>query len=150
MIENIKDIQVIHPIGCLSHKIRRLMEKTLQVRHIDISGDQFAFLKHLSFDDGMSQKELSNKIGRDKTTMARVINTLEKKNLVLRVGSREDKRINHIYLTNLGKEKVKELTPIISEVDKELKSVFTDEEYNKFIEFKNRLKDKAIELESRL
>lgn len=53
--------------------------------------------------DGQSQTELAEFLGKDKTTVVRLIHTMEKSILVVRVPSKEDKRINLIYLTQKGK-----------------------------------------------
>ena len=51
---------------------------------------------------GMSQQELCNATFRDKPSITRLVDNLEKLQLVKRVASEEDRRINRIYLTKTG------------------------------------------------
>ena len=66
--------------------------------------EQFSILTILWYEDGLSQQEIANRLNRDKTTLTRVINNMEKTNLVVRIADKLDRRINHIHLTHLGKE----------------------------------------------
>ena len=59
-------------------------------------------LYHLWKQDGLSQQELCNATFRDKPSITRLVDNLEKLQLVKRVASEEDRRINLIYLTKTG------------------------------------------------
>ena len=50
----------------------------------------------------MSQQELCNATFRDKPSITRLVDNLEKLQLVKRVASEEDRRINRICLTKTG------------------------------------------------
>jgi DNA-binding MarR family transcriptional regulator len=50
-------------------------------------------------EDGKSQQELCNATFRDKPSITRLVDNLEKLQLVKRVPSENDRRINLIYLT---------------------------------------------------
>ncbi|HXK75028.1 MAG TPA: MarR family transcriptional regulator, partial [Bacteroidaceae bacterium] len=54
--------------------------------------------------DGVSQQALCNATYRDKPGMTRLLDTLEKKHLVVRVTDRSDKRSKLIFLTNEGRQ----------------------------------------------
>jgi DNA-binding MarR family transcriptional regulator len=54
--------------------------------------------------DGLSQQQLCDATFRDKPSITRLVDNLEKLKLVKRNASREDRRINMIVLTAEGKE----------------------------------------------
>lgn len=75
---------------------------TLHEHGIDLSKEQWLVLKKLHENDGQVQSDLAFLTNRCKTSLTRLINTLEKKDYVHRVSSKKDKRINHVYLTDTG------------------------------------------------
>ena len=56
-------------------------------------------LYHLWKQDGISQQELCNATYRDKPSITRLVDNLEKLELVKRVASDTDRRINKIFVT---------------------------------------------------
>lgn len=89
---------------------------------------QWILLKKLNEKDGVPQQELAFLTGRDKTSLTRLINTMEKKNLVARIPSKLDKRINHVFLTKKGESLFKETSPIMEEFVKSLQENISEEE----------------------
>ena len=77
---------------------RRLQKKFNQCR-LESTIEQWSVLYHLWKQDGMSQQELCNATFRDKPSITRLVDNLEKLKLVKRVASKNDRRINLIYLT---------------------------------------------------
>jgi DNA-binding MarR family transcriptional regulator len=71
-------------------------------------------LYHLWKQDGVSQQELCNATFRDKPSITRLVDNLEKLNLVKRVASENDRRINKIYLTKQS-QKLQEQTMGLAE-----------------------------------
>jgi transcriptional regulator, MarR family len=61
-------------------------------------------LYHLWKEDGKSQQELCNATFRDKPSITRLIDNLEKLNLVKRVPDDKDRRINKVYLTRAAQK----------------------------------------------
>ena len=53
--------------------------------------------------EGVTQQELCHVTFKDKPSMTRLINNMEKQNLVKRTACDTDKRINLIYLTSYGR-----------------------------------------------
>lgn len=80
----------------INHKLRK--------NGYSFTMEQGGALMHLWMKDGQSQVELTEALGSEKTSIARLINSMEKSLLVVRIPSKEDKRINLIYLTKKGKE----------------------------------------------
>ena len=80
---------------------------------LDLHAEHFIVLIHLWEQDGQNQQWLGEEAGKDKTSVTRAINGLEKRNMVLRVPDKQDKRHNLIYLTPLGKDLKSTIMPIM-------------------------------------
>ena len=85
--------------GKASTAIARRLQKKFNAAGLTITIEQWSVLYHLWKEDGKSQQELCTCTFRDKPSITRLVDNLEKLNLVKRVSSREDRRINMIYLT---------------------------------------------------
>src|SRR6186997_289704 len=85
--------------GKASTAISRRLQKNFKQNKIDITIEQWSVLYHLWKEDGLSQQQLCDATFRDKPSITRLVDNLEKLKLVKRVPSKEDRRINLIYLT---------------------------------------------------
>ena len=106
---------------------------------IDLSKEQWLVLKKLSDKDGQIQNDLAFITNRSKTSLTRLINTMEKKELVYRVISKEDKRINHIFLSDLGKEIFLNSLPVLEDLILELQDGITTEDIERTKKVLNRI-----------
>jgi DNA-binding MarR family transcriptional regulator len=86
--------------GMASIAIARRLQKKFNVAGLNLTIEQWSVLYHLWKRDGISQQELCNASFRDKPSITRLVDNLEKLGLVKRVPSDSDRRINLIYLTN--------------------------------------------------
>ncbi|WJS94441.1 winged helix DNA-binding protein [Flavobacterium johnsoniae] len=77
---------------------------------------------------GFSQRELSDKTMRDKSSILRSITALEKKNLVEVVKDKIDKRKNIVSLTDEGFTMAKEIRSLMKRAEDEVMSVFSPKE----------------------
>jgi len=89
--------------GKASTAIARRLQKNFKQNGVDITIEQWSVLYHLWKQEGMSQQELCNATFRDKPSITRLVDNLEKLKLVKRVSSKEDRRMNLIYLTDPAK-----------------------------------------------
>ncbi len=85
--------------GKASTAISRRLQKNFKQNNVDITIEQWSVLYHLWKEDGMSQQALCDATFRDKPSITRLVDNLEKLKLVKRVASKDDRRINMIYLT---------------------------------------------------
>jgi DNA-binding MarR family transcriptional regulator len=85
--------------GKASTAIARRLQKKFNTAGINLTIEQWSVLYHLWKEDGKSQQELCNATFRDKPSITRLVDNLEKLNLVNRVADEKDRRINKIYLT---------------------------------------------------
>ena len=85
--------------GKASTAIARRLQKNFKEASVDITIEQWSVLYHLWKEDGQSQQQLCDATYRDKPSITRLVDNLEKLNLVKRVASKNDRRINKILLT---------------------------------------------------
>jgi DNA-binding MarR family transcriptional regulator len=90
--------------GKASTAIARRLQKNFKQAAIEITVEQWSVLYHLWKSDGMNQQELCNATFRDKPSITRLVDNLEKLKLVKRNASKHDRRMNLIVLTEEGKE----------------------------------------------
>ncbi len=90
--------------GKASTAIARRLQKNFKQSGIDITVEQWSVLYHLWKNDGMNQQDLCNATFRDKPSITRLVDNLEKLGLVQRNASKQDRRMNLVVLTEEGKD----------------------------------------------
>jgi len=70
---------------------------------------QYYFMRALWIEEGLSQRELSRRVGTTEPTTASVLRLLEKNGLVRRVRNRRDRRTINIFPTQKGRNLKNEL-----------------------------------------
>ena len=90
--------------GKASIAIARRLQKKFNASGLNLTIEQWSVLYHLWKADGKSQQELCNATFRDKPSITRLVDNLEKLNLVKRVGDEKDRRINKVYLTKAAQK----------------------------------------------
>lgn len=90
--------------GMASTAVARRLQKNFRNAGLEITIEQWSVLYHLWKEDGLSQQELCTRTFRDKPSITRLIDNLEKQHLVKRVASPSDRRINLVQLTEAAKD----------------------------------------------
>lgn len=90
--------------GMASTAIARRLQKNFKQEGVEITIEQWSVLYHLWKKEGMSQQELCNASFRDKPSITRLVDNLEKLKLVKRMPSSTDRRQNLIMLTEAAKK----------------------------------------------
>jgi DNA-binding MarR family transcriptional regulator len=89
--------------GMASTAVARRLQKNFRQAGLEITIEQWSVLYHLWKEDCLSQQELCNRTFRDKPSITRLIDNLEKQSLVKRMPSKTDRRINIVCLTESAK-----------------------------------------------
>ena len=123
-------------IGMLMSPVDRLCTKKFsQNAHkfgMDITHDQGRVLGPIWKQKGISQKEIAEYCGKDKTSVTKIIDTLEKKNLLVRYSDQIDQRIKRVVLSNKGKDLMKNVMPVIEQTRNEVLSGIKSKEVETF------------------
>jgi len=101
-----QDLEFIFPIisGKVSTAINRILFRNFKREKLDITPEQWTVLAFLWNEDGVTQQRLCDATYKDKPSMTRLIDNLVKQNLVVRKASPTDRRSNHIYVTQAGRD----------------------------------------------
>ncbi len=90
----------------LIHFVNRASTKLAESelgKHLDITHAQWRFLRVLMFEDGLSQRELSQRIGLMENSTVIAINVMEARGWIQRRRDDQDKRRLRIFLTDEGR-----------------------------------------------
>lgn len=90
--------------GKVSSAINRRMNRDLHSEGLDITPEQWSVLMYLWQQDGVNQREIADGTYKDKPSITRLIDNLEKQGLLFRKQDNVDRRTNKIFLTKEGKE----------------------------------------------
>lgn len=105
-------------LGYLSRIAFRNFARALEKRTVPhgVSSGQWRFLRVLWRQDGITQRELSRRVGMREPTTVTALKSLEKSGFVRRRQSEEDRRKVHVFLTPKARELHDILTPYVVEV----------------------------------
>ena len=104
-----------HRVALASRLLVRSLSARLNPKGIGYG--QFPVLQHLWEEDGLTQKELSNRVRIEAPTMVRTLDRMEREMLVTRTRSETDRRQIHIRLTPKGKGLKSGLASLSGKVD---------------------------------
>lgn len=100
------DIRLIFAIlnGKVSAAINRKLHKNFTENGLHITPEQWTILIYLSEQDGVTQQQLCVATYKDKPSMTRLIDAMERSSLVVRITNPNDRRSNTVHLTLQGRE----------------------------------------------
>ncbi len=124
-------------MGVAYRKISALLQHRL--KDYDITPEQWSVLHQIYQSDGLIQKEIADRSGKDKPTTTRIIDLLESKGLVRKQAGKRDRRSFLVFSTERGKELIRETLPIERSVTEEVKRIMDAEEYEKLMELLQRI-----------
>lgn len=89
--------------GKTTTAIARKLVRNFRQAGLDITVEQWSVLYRLWKEDGVSQQQLCEDTFRDKASITRLVDNLEKMDLVERVSSRKDRRKKLVFLSDAGR-----------------------------------------------
>jgi DNA-binding MarR family transcriptional regulator len=114
--------EILNPEFCTSQNLRKAARTA--ARHYDqalqplgLKTTQFTLLAKIQGAGEITQNDLANNVGLDKTTMSRNLRLLEKEELV-RVAEAEDRRIRLLSLSRKGERLLEKAKPHWREAQK--------------------------------
>ncbi|WP_432770173.1 MAG: MarR family transcriptional regulator [Sphingopyxis sp.] len=117
-------------IGYLARVVFRSFSRLLERRTLthDVSAGQWRFLRQLWREDGITQRELSERVGMREPTTVVALKGLEKAGLITRKKTEDDRRKTFIFLTPHAKALELVLAPMNAEIHEIATNGMTDEE----------------------
>ncbi|NTU32256.1 MarR family transcriptional regulator [Brevibacillus sp. HB1.1] len=123
-------MELFNLTGFLLHRTDMKMTNYFKKRlkQFEITPEQWGILSVMDGERAITQKELSDAIDRDQTTVVRMIYSLEKKGIVIRTLNDEDRRSHNLLLSDKGMELKSMLIPVVTEAHNHVTQKLTDVE----------------------
>ncbi|SFS81802.1 MarR family winged helix-turn-helix transcriptional regulator [Sphingobacterium wenxiniae] len=122
-----------------ARKVKQYAQVSFAQRDFDITIDQWSIIKILFQENPMTHKELAELSGKDQPTLTRIMDILIKKGLVRRVEHPTDRRALQLQLTDEGKIKVDNLSPLVAEVRMKAWENLSEEDFEHFVRILNTI-----------
>lgn len=135
----IKEIAVY--VNILNSRIKKCFFDKLQENGINITPEQFLVLDILWDKQSISQQNIADIIQKDKNSVTKIIDSLEKKNLVKRVVDKKDRRINKIELTEEASALEKKTTEVAINFMNDVIKGIDNQELDLFVNVMRKLKN---------
>ncbi len=100
-----------------AHGWRTALDRRL--RPLGYSRSRWMVLLHVSLKDGISHRELADRLGIEAPTVVRLIDRMEAEGLLGRRASETDRRVKHLHLSAAGRKEVERIRASAAEVRKE-------------------------------
>lgn len=137
-------------LNLVHNRFKQYISLFFQEEGYNITPEQFLVMDALWNEGKMSQQQIANTILKDKNSVVKLIDGLEKKNLVKRVTNSEDRRQNLIELTLHAREIQKHVTELaITAVDLIIKDI-PDNDLQVFIKVLAKMAENMNEEENLL
>ena len=137
------DSSIITHLGQSTRLIGLWIIDHFQANGIDLNKEQWLVLKKLHEENGRVQNDLAYITDPSKTSLTRLLNTMEKKGLVHRKNCEKDQRINHVYYSDKGADLYRRSLPFFNQVIDELTQGITKEEIYQTISVLEQIKQNA-------
>lgn len=93
--------------------LHRQLNRNFISNGLEITSEQWSVLVFLYHCDCKSQNEIAEKTFRDKVSVTKIIDNLEKRGLVFRTPDENDRRVKRIVLTKDGEKLVPKLKRVV-------------------------------------
>lgn len=120
-----------------ANNVNNELNKKLSPYNIAI--EQRATLEIIKFEKEVNQTKIANLLGKDKTTISRSLNSLEKKGLIQKSETSEDKRSKKVELTTQGEQILDDTIEEVATYRESLNEKLTEEEIASFFKILNKL-----------
>lgn len=114
--------------GKISSTINRALLRAFSQEELHITTEQWSVLSCLWKEDRVTQSDLCDLTRKDKPSMTRLIDNLQRSKIVVRVPHATDRRVNLIHLTQYGASLREKVGVVVqSVVDKALENISESE-----------------------
>jgi DNA-binding MarR family transcriptional regulator len=131
-------------------KFKQYVNTIFNSHGFNLTAEQFLVMDTLWDEGVMSQQQIADTILKDKNSVTKLIDALEKKGLVERVAGQSDKRQNLIHLTARAVEIKEAITQVaIDTTDRIIKDIPKEDLVN-FVKVLNKIAENIDSLEKKL
>lgn len=128
-------------VNILNSRIKKCFFDRLQENGINITPEQYLVMDILWENQSLSQQNIADVIQKDKNSVTKIIDSLEKKNFVSRVVDKKDRRINRIELTKEGEALEKNTTEVAIKFMNDTIEGIDNQDLNTLVDVMRKLKN---------
>lgn len=143
-MQEYKSTGLLRELGLAAKYIGLYIHDRFLTEGIELTRPQFVLLKVLSEENGQCQNELAFITDRDKTSMTRLVSSMEKKGLVRRKVDKNDLRKKAIYLTSDGHKLLARAMPIMAEIEHSLSIDLDPQDLQTTVTTINKIQTKVL------
>lgn len=114
------DEQFAEALHLAAHGWRTALDRRL--RPLGYSRSRWMALLHVSRNDGISHRELAERLGIEAPTLVRLIDRMEGEGLLKRCASETDRRVKHLRLSPAGRKEVERIWASAADLRQEILS----------------------------
>jgi len=135
-------------VDLMSHEVVRVLRKRIeQQAEVKLTIGEYVLIDVLSRkEDKVIQKNMAEAMGKDKSMVLRLVNSLEGKDLIRRVECADDKRKNYLVITEKGEEVLEQYLKIETGLIEELEQGLNDSDVATLYKVISRVKTNAEKL----
>jgi MarR family transcriptional regulator for hemolysin len=142
MIPTVKPIGIA--IGPVLNILGRTMRLILKQEGVSYSLEQLYILSMVrDRKDTVVQQDLAERLGKDKSVILRIVDSLEKEKLIRRIVDSNDRRRNILEVTYLGNQLMNKFQEIELKVSEALIKDISEEEINNFYNVVSKMRINA-------
>jgi DNA-binding MarR family transcriptional regulator len=119
--------------------LKAFFQQTILDSGNDITPEQWGLINYLISNPAVKQSEIAKVTYRDQTSITRMLDGMEKKNLITREVDKTDRRVFNIRATDHAKDIYNSILPYAKKYNDTFKKIFSDDECEVFIEKLDRL-----------
>lgn len=117
-----------------------------QLGVFDLTAEQWQVLLTLSKQNKINQKILSQAVNKDQPTLTRMLDILERKALVERHLSKEDRRSFSVHITEKGLNLTEKLTPYIEDIFKKILNGISEKDLETYLDVLTKIDNNITNL----
>lgn len=134
-------------VGMLKSIFRVVENRAFEQTGIKLTIAQYALLHTISQEhEEVILKDVAEKMGKDKSAIVRMVDQLEKKELLRRVVDQNDRRKNLLFVTKKGERYIADFTAIDLKLNQELEAGLNEADLQAFYRTVAHFKLKAEQL----
>lgn len=138
------------PIKCVldvSKNLRHYFDQ--EMSRTGLTGIQMRLLGYIRMEEekghNVFQRDIEGILRIKRSSVTSLLQTLEKKHYIVRMNVEGDARIKKLVLTEEARKIQQESFQIMTKLEKQTRALFTEEEFQRFLEYMSRIDQMAME-----
>jgi DNA-binding MarR family transcriptional regulator len=135
------DFNINSSVGFTISTTLNILRKSFnkKIQDFNLTSEQYGILKLIDEFGAMTPTKISSLLERDKATITRIINSLEKKGLITK--TKLNNKSFEIDFSSKGLEEFKKAHEVAKEFHKEIRNLLSEEEFNIMLNSLNKIKN---------